>query len=61
MKRTKYLTEFKPKAVKQILDKGHSSVEASSRLGLPATYFIPELDSSRGQIISRKNRLKLRK
>ena len=35
MKRTKYTAEFKLEAVKQILDKGHSAVEVSSRLGVP--------------------------
>ncbi len=35
MKRTKYTAEFKLEAVKQIVDKGHSAVEVSSRLGVP--------------------------
>jgi transposase len=35
MKRTKYTAEFKSEAVKQILDKGHSATEVSSRLGVP--------------------------
>jgi len=35
MKRTKYTAEFKLEAVKQILDKGHSATEVSSRLGVP--------------------------
>jgi len=35
MKRTKYTAEFKSEAVKQILDKGYSAVEVSSRLGVP--------------------------
>ena len=35
MKKTKYTTDFKSEAVKQILDKGHSAVEVSSRLGVP--------------------------
>jgi len=35
MKRTKYTAEFKSEAVKQIVDKGHSAVEVSSRLGVP--------------------------
>jgi transposase len=32
MKRTKYTTEFKLEAVKQIIDKRHSAVEVSSCL-----------------------------
>ena len=35
MKWTKYTAEFKLEAVKQILDKGHSATEVSSRLGVP--------------------------
>ena len=35
MKPTKYTTEFKSEAVKQILDKEHLAVEVSSRLGRP--------------------------
>ena len=35
MKRTKYTTEFKLEAVKQILDKGHSATDVVSRLGVP--------------------------
>lgn len=35
MKRTKYTAKFKSEAFKQILDKRHSTVEVSSRLGVP--------------------------
>ena len=35
MKRTKYTTEFKLEAVKQILEKGHSATNVASRLGVP--------------------------
>ena len=35
MKRTKYTTEFKLEAVKQILEKGHSATDVASRLGVP--------------------------
>jgi transposase len=35
MKRTKYTAEFKSEAVKQIIEKGHSATEVSSRLGVP--------------------------
>jgi len=35
MKRTKYTAEFKLEAVKQIIEKGHSATEVSSRLGVP--------------------------
>ena len=35
MKRTKYTTEFKAEAVKQIIEKGHPAPEVSSRLGVP--------------------------
>jgi transposase len=35
MKRTKYTTEFKLDAVKQILEKGHSATDVASRLGVP--------------------------
>ena len=35
MKRTKYTAEFKVEAVKQIIEKGHSATEVSSRLGIP--------------------------
>jgi transposase len=35
MKRAKYTAEFKLEAVKQIIEKGHSAPEVSSRLGVP--------------------------
>jgi transposase len=35
MRRTKYTTEFKLEAVKQILEKGHSATDVASRLGVP--------------------------
>jgi transposase len=35
MNRTKYTTEFKLEAVKQILEKGHSATDVASRLGVP--------------------------
>jgi transposase len=35
MKRTKYTTEFKLDAVKQILEKSHSATDVASRLGVP--------------------------
>jgi transposase len=49
MKRTKYTTEFKLEAVKQILDKGHSAVEVSSRLGGSgsAVYLDPKTQGGR--------------
>jgi Transposase len=50
MKRTKYTTEFKLEAVKQILDKGHSAVEVSSRLGGQWVCCIPGPKNSRGQM-----------
>jgi transposase len=34
MKRTKYATEFKDEAVKQVIDKGHSVVDVAKRLGI---------------------------
>jgi transposase-like protein len=36
MKRTKYTAEFKEEAVKQVIDKGHTVVEQSSRGCHPA-------------------------
>ena len=50
MKRTKYTAEFKSEAVKQIVDKGHSAVEVSSRLGGacgPAVYLDPKTQGVR--------------
>ncbi|OZA75837.1 transposase [Polynucleobacter sp. 39-46-10] len=35
MKRTKYTAEFKVETVKQIIEKGYSATEVSSRLGVP--------------------------
>ena len=35
MKRTKYTAEFKLEAVKQIIEKRHPDLEASSRFGVP--------------------------
>ena len=35
MKRSKYAPEFKDEAVKQVIDKGHSVVDVSKRLGIP--------------------------
>ena len=34
MKRTKYTAEFKEEAVKQVIDKGHTVVDVSKRLGI---------------------------
>ena len=34
MKRTKYATEFKDEAVKQVIDKGHTVVDVAKRLGI---------------------------
>ena len=34
MQKTRYTTEFKAEAVKQVVDKGHSVVEVAARLGL---------------------------
>ena len=34
MKRTKYTTEFKEEAVKQVIDKGHTVVDVAKRLGI---------------------------
>ena len=34
MQRTKYATEFKDEAVKQVIDKGHSVVDVAKRLGI---------------------------
>ena len=50
MKRTKYIAEFKSEAVKQILDKEHSAVEVSSRLGVPVgstVYLDPKTQGAR--------------
>ena len=35
MQRSKYAPEFKDEAVKQVIDKGHSVVDAAKRLGIP--------------------------
>jgi transposase len=35
MQRSKYATKFKDKAVKQVIDKGHSVVDVAKRLGIP--------------------------
>ena len=35
MQRSKYVPEFKDEAVKQVIDKGHSVVDAAKRLGIP--------------------------
>ena len=35
MQRAKYASEFKDEAVKQVVDKGHSVVDVSKRLGIP--------------------------
>jgi len=34
MKRTKYTSEFKEEAVKQVIDKGHTVVDVAKRLGI---------------------------
>jgi transposase len=34
MKRSKYAPEFKDEAVKQVIDKGHSVVDVTKRLGI---------------------------
>ncbi len=35
MQRTKYTTEFKEEAVKQVTEKGHTVADVASRLGVP--------------------------
>ena len=35
MQRSKYSPEFKEEAVKQVLDKGHTAVDKTRRLGIP--------------------------
>ena len=35
MKRTKYASEFKDEAVKQVVVRGHSVVDVAKRLGIP--------------------------
>jgi transposase len=35
MQRSKYASEFKEEAVKQVIDKGHSVVDVAKRLGIP--------------------------
>ena len=35
MERTKYAPEFKDEAVKQVIVRGHSVVDAAKRLGIP--------------------------
>ena len=35
MQRTRYASEFKLEAVKQVIDKGHSVADVAKRLGIP--------------------------
>jgi transposase len=35
MQRSKYASKFKDKAVKQVINKGHSVVDVAKRLGIP--------------------------
>jgi transposase-like protein len=41
MQRTKYAAEFKSKAVKQVIDKGHPVVDGAKRLGIPNGVLYP--------------------
>ncbi len=47
MQKAKYTAEFKEEAVGQVIDRGHSVIEAAKRLGIGDGLFTPGSRSSR--------------